>query len=407
MPDPLLYPLAATTGAADALLDLFLALLAAKAGDEIFKRVRQPPMIGEILAGIVIGPSALGLVEQTEVLDVFAEIGVILLLFYVGLETRLSDLREVGRVAVLVALLGVAFPFAGGAGLGILRDEETATVVFLAAALVATSVGITSAVLAQLNAVRTRPGRTILGAAIVDDILAILVLAVAVGIAEEGTVDVGGIVLTAGLAVAFVVFVALGGGALLSRRPGILTAPRFAESPLLPAIMLCLALAVVATEIGLAGIIGAFLAGMVIAESSDRRTVEAEVEPLYAFFPPFFFVVIGLQLDVGALLDGPSLVLLLIVTVLAIVTKYAGGALGARGLGRRDARVVGTGMVPRGEVGIIVASVGARNGVVDDELFAVIVGMAILTTVIVPFALRRLLAEDREEAPARPAEAAP
>ncbi len=386
-----LPPLAAATEAAGALVDLFVVLLAAKLGDEAFKRLRQPTVVGEILAGVLIGPSVLALVGPSEVLEVFAEVGVILLLFSVGLETRLSDLRQVGGVATIVAVLGVVLPFLAGIGLGFALDKDTATTVFLAAALVATSVGITSAVLIQLGAVRTRPGRTILGAAIVDDILAILVLAVAVGIAEEGSVDVLGLALTAALALAFVAFVALGGTALLYRRPQILTAPRFAESPIMPAIILCLGLAVVAGEIGLAGIIGAFLAGMVIAESREREPVEQEVAPLNAFFAPFFFVSIGIQLDLASLADPGTLLLLAGVTALAFATKFVGGWLGARRLERREALVVGFGMVPRGEVGIIVASIGAANGVIDDELFAVIVGMAVLTTLLVPPILRRLL----------------
>ena len=297
MTPDLLLPLAASTDAASALTDIFIVLLAAKLGDELFKRIHQPTVVGEILAGVLVGPSVLGLVDLGAVLDVFSELGVIFLLFWVGLETRLSDLRSVGRVALLVAVLGVVFPGAAGLALGELRGEDAATSAFFAAALVATSVGITSAVLAELGAVRTRPGRTILGAAVVDDILAILVLAVAVGIAADGSVDAGGILITASLSVAFVGFVALGGGRLLRARPGLLTAPRFADSPLLPAVLLCIGLAVVAGEIGLAGIIGAFLAGMVIAESPDRAAVENEVGPLYAFFPPFFFAAIGIQLD--------------------------------------------------------------------------------------------------------------
>ena len=392
MPLDLPLPLAATSGVAGALADLFVVLLAAKLGDELFKRINQPTVVGEILAGVIIGPSVLGLVDLSEVLEVFAELGVIFLLFWVGLETRLSDLRVVGRTAMLVAVLGVILPGVAGFGLGQLRGDDTATSAFFAAALVATSVGITSAVLAELGAVRTRPGRTILAAAVVDDILAILVLSVAVGIAADGGVDAAAIALTAALAVGFVAFVGLGGGSLLRRRPGLLTAPRFADSPLLPAVLLCLGLAVVAGQIGLAGIIGAFLAGMVIAESPDREAVENEVGALYAFFPPFFFASIGIQLDFGALAESSTLLLLLGVTALAVVTKLAGGWIGARGLGAKDALVVGVGMIPRGEVGIIVASIGAAEGVISERLFAVIVGMAVLTTLIVPPVLRILLA---------------
>jgi Kef-type K+ transport system membrane component KefB len=388
----LLLPIAASEALGAALTDIFIVLLAAKLGDELFKRIRQPTVVGEILAGVLVGPSVLGLVDLSEVLEVFAELGVIVLLFWVGLETRFSDLRSVGRTAMLVAVLGVLFPALGGAGLGALRGEETETTAFFVAALVATSVGITSAVLAELGALRTRPGRTILAAAVVDDILALLVLSVAVGIADDGSIDAGGIILTLALSAAFVGFVALGGGKLLGARPGLLTAPRFAESPLLPAVLLCLGLAVVAGEIGLAGIIGAFLAGMVIAESPDRETVEHEIGPLYAFFPPFFFAAIGIQLDLAALADGPTLLLALGVTALAIVTKLAGGWLGARGMGPRDALIVGAGMVPRGEVGIIVASIGVAEGVISERLFAVIVAMAVLTTLVVPPVLRVLYA---------------
>ncbi len=392
-------PFAAAGSLEGVLLDLFVVLLAAKLGDELFKRIRQPTVVGEILAGVVIGPSVLGLVDLSQILELFAELGVIFLLFWVGLETRLSDLRAVGRIALLVALLGVLFPGAAGVALGVVRGEDTATSVFFAAALAATSVGITSAVLTELRAVKTVPGRTILAAAVVDDVLALLVLAVAVSIAETGGIDVGDLGLTAALSAAFVAFVALGGGSLLRRRPQLLTAPRFADSPLLPAVLLCLGLAVVAGEIGLAGIIGAFLAGMVIAESSEREAVESEVGALYAFFPPFFFASIGIQLDLGALADGPTLLLLTGVTALAVVTKLAGGWLGARQLGAREALVVGVGMVPRGEVGIIVAGIGATAGVITDELFAVIVGMAVITTLIVPPVLRVLLRRSDEAVP--------
>ena len=323
----------------------------------------------------------------------FAELGVVFLLFWVGLETRLGELREVGRAAVLVGVLGVVLPLAGGFGLGAATGEDGATSLFLAAALVATSVGITSAVLIELGVLGTRASRTILGAAIVDDILAMILLAVAVGIAAEGGVDVVGILVVVALALGFVGFFALGGAKLMSSRPQLLHAPRFSESPLLPAVIICLGLAALSAQIGLAAIIGAFLAGMMVAETKEQHPIEDEVAPLYAFFPPFFFVFIGMEVDLGALADPSALLLLAAVTGVAIATKFAGAWLGARQMGSRDALVVGVGMVPRGEVGIIVAGIGRTTGVIDDELFAVIVGMSILTTLAVPPILRRLVAE--------------
>ncbi len=396
-------PVLAATPVGDVLLDLFVVLLAAKAGDELFKRIGQPAIVGEILAVVVVGPSVLGLVEPTEVLEVFAELGIVFLLFWVGLETRLSDIREVGRAALLVGVLGVALPFAGGVGLGLARGDDVDTSVFIGAALVATSVGITSAALVELGALRTAASRTILGAAVIDDVLAMILLAVAAGLAAEGGVDATEIAVVIVLALAFVAFFAIGGTRFMRRQPQILKAPRFSESPLLPAVILCLGLAALAAQIGLAAIIGAFLAGMMVAETKEQHPIEDEVAPLYAFFPPFFFVFIGTEVDLGTLADPGTLGLLAVVTALAVATKFAGAWLGARSLGSRGAAFVGVGMVPRGEVGIIVAGIGRASGVIGDELFAVVVGMSVLTTLIVPPVLRLLARSDaRRPAPSLP-----
>jgi Kef-type K+ transport system membrane component KefB len=376
--------------AAETLTDLFVVLLAAKLGDELFKRIGQPAIVGEILAGVLVGPSVLGFVEPGEVLEVFAELGVVFLLFWVGLETRLSEMRAVGRIAVAVGGAGVVLPFLGGIGLGLALGESAEASVFLGAALAATSAGITSASFLELGIARTAAARTVLGAAVVDDILALTLLSVAVAMAAEGGVDVGDIALSLALAVGFVVFIAMGGTRLLQNRPKLLDAPRFAESPLLPAVILCLGLAAFSAQIGLAALIGAFLAGMMVAETKDQNAIEEEVRPLYAFFPPFFFAFIGIELDLDALLGGHALALLAAITALAIVTKLVPAYLAARPLGRRQASIVAVGMVPRGEVGIVVASIGAAEGVVDAELFGVVVAMSILTTLLAPFALRRL-----------------
>ena len=387
-------PLAASSGLADALTGLFIVLLAAKLGDELFKRIGQPALVGEILAGLIIGPSVLGLVDPDETLEIFAELGVVFLLFWVGLETRLSDLRDVGSTAGAVGVAGVVLPFAAGFAAAAVFGASTETSIFLGAALVATSVGITSAVLIELGALGSRAAKTILGAAVIDDILAMILLAVAVGLAEQGGVDLASIVAVIALAVGFVAFVALGGTRVVARWPEVFHAPRFSESPLLPAVILCLGLAAVASQIGLAAIIGAFLAGMVVAETRQRDEFEHEVAPLYAFFPPFFFVYIGLQVDLDAFAQFETLGTLAGLTILAVITKFIAARFAARSMGPRDATIVGWGMVPRGEVGIIVAGIGATAGVLDSELFAVIVGMSIVTTLIIPPILRRALVED-------------
>ena len=369
---------------------LFVVLLAAKIGEEASRRAGQPPILGEILAGVLIGPSAAGLVEPDEVLEVFSELGVVFLLFVVGLETRLSDMRAVGGRALSVGLLGVVLPFLGGFGIGEVLGESLETSLFIGAALMATSAGITSAVLLDLGMGDRAAARTILGAAVVDDVLALVLLSVVVGLAGEDGVSITGVAVLLLGAVAFIGIVAVAGSRLLGRYPGALQSPRFSDTGLLPAVLLCLGLAALAGEIGLAAIIGAFLAGMVVAETRGHSEVEEEIKPLYAFFPPFFFAFIGLQVDLSALADAGTLALLAAVTAVAVATKLAGSWLGTRGMARRDRAIVSFGMVPRGEVGIIVAGIGSAAGVIDAELFAVIVGMAVLTTVMAPPVLRRL-----------------
>jgi Kef-type K+ transport system membrane component KefB len=383
-------PIASASATQTALVALFVVLLAAKIGEEICRRIGQPPIIGEILAGVLIGPSVLGFVEPDEVLEVFSELGVVFLLFMVGLETKLEDMRAVGRTALNVGLMGVIVPLIGGFALGEALGKSTEVSLFIGAALMATSAGITSAVLMSLGVGSSRPARTILGAAVVDDVLALVLLSVIVGTSEGGGVSISSVAFLLLGAVVFIGVVAVGGSKILARYPKALIGPAFSTTGLLPAVLLCLGLAALAGEIGLAAIIGAFLAGMIVAETKGHTDVEAQIKPLYAFFPPFFFAYIGLEVDLAALGTTDALLLLAGITVLAVITKLAGGWIGGHGMVARERLIVAVGMVPRGEVGIIVAGIGASAGVVDDELFAVIVGMAVLTTLITPPFLRRL-----------------
>lgn len=365
------------------LLQLFAILVAAKVGNEIFRRLGQPTVVGEILGGVVAGPAVLGVYQVNSETTLFAEIGVVLLLFQVGLETRLHDLLRVGGTALAVAVLGVALPFAGGFVAAELAGGDLALAVFLAAALTATSVGITSNVLRDLGALGTPGGRIILGAAVIDDVLAIMILSVASGVAAGGVdaVRLGSLIV---VAVLFIVAVVIGGTRVLRRRRSLLTDPQFAETPLLPGMIIMLGLAALASLIGLAAIIGAFLAGMVVGESSERHALESEVAPVAAFFTPFFFGFIGAQIDLAGLASMDALLLLAGITVLAVATKFVGAFIGAIRQGVARATMVGWGMVPRGEVGIVVASLGLSSGAIGSEIYSVVVGMAILTTVIVP-----------------------
>jgi Na+:H+ antiporter len=365
------------------LFQLFALLLATKLGDELFKRLGQPALIGEILGGVVVGPALLGWYQLSPETSLFAQIGAVLLLFEVGVQTRVGEVARVGAMALAVALLGVAFPFAGGYLVGSALGLSFAGRVFLASALTATSVGITSGALRSFGALATQSGRVILGAAVIDDVLAMLIVAVAVGIAA-GEVSAGRIVLLLALAAAFIGIVVIGGTGILRRRRSLLTDPRFAETPFLPGMIVMLGLAALAARVGLAAIIGAFLAGMVVGESSERHALETETAPVAAFFTPFFFGFVGAQIDPAAFSSLPTLGLLGVITVLAVAAKFAGSFLGAMRSGRARALLIAWGMVPRGEVEIIVAGLALTAGAIEPNLYAVIVGMVVITAIIVP-----------------------
>jgi Kef-type K+ transport system membrane component KefB len=386
---------------AEILLQLFWILVAAKVGNEIFRRLGQPTVVGEILGGVVAGPAVLGVYQINAETELFAEIGVVLLLFQVGVETRLHELLRVGVTALAVGALGVLLPFGAGFLAAEIAGGDLATAVFLAAALTATSVGITSNVLRDLGGLHTKSGRVILGAAIIDDVLAIMILSVATGVAA-GSLSAERIISLVVVAVLFIVVVLIGGTRILRRRRSLLTDPEFAETPFLPGMILMLGLASLASVIGLAAIIGAFLAGMVVGESSERHALEAEVAPVAAFFTPFFFGFIGAQVDLAGLANMEAILILLGITALAVASKFIGAFIGAFRSGLWRGILVGWGMVPRGEVGIVVAGLGLSAGAIDSEIYSVVVGMAILTTLIVPPLLPAMLrrAEGIERPPA-------
>jgi Kef-type K+ transport system membrane component KefB len=379
------------------LVDLFFLFAAAKILGELFEHFRQPAVIGELLAGVIVGPHVLGLVLSGDesVLEVVAELGVVILLFTVGLETSIDDLRRVGRSALLVGSLGVLLPFAAGAGLMFGVGYERADALFVSAAIVATSVGVTARVLRDLGAVRLTSARVVLGAAVVDDILAIMVLAVVAGLAAGDLSTIALVVLVVEVLLFLGAVLFLGPGATRRLR-SVVRIPGVPDSPFLVAVLLTLGLAALSEVIGLAALIGAFLAGLIF--EFRREEVAAQVEPVYEFLVPFFFAITGSRLDPGVFADGGILGLAAVVTVLAILTKVAGGYLGATGLGREVQLAVGVGMVPRGEVGLIVASLGLGLGL-DADLFGVVVAMTVVTTLLTPPVLAPLVR--REKAAAR------
>ena len=377
-----------------ALTGLLVAFVAALVGGEIAQRLRLPAVVGQIAAGVAVGPSALHWLELSDPLRLLSELGAILLLFSVGLETKIGDLRKVGRVALLVGVLGVVLPFALGAGWALLSGFASHKAMFVAAAFVATSAGITAKVLQELGVIGSTAARVILGAAVIDDILAMLLLGVVSALQTEAGVDVLNLAKVFLGALGFVALVALAGTYLMRKSASILDAPIDNESPLTISFALCLVLAVASAHVGLAAIIGAFLAGMVLAETPHREELEHNFARVSAVMVPFFFVVTGAQVDVRLLGSGPVLLAVLAVTVLAIVGKVVGCGLAALSLGRKDALIVGVGMVPRGEVGVIVAGLGEKAGVFSPSTYALIIGMSLLTAMIAPPALKAMLRKD-------------
>lgn len=375
------------------LLELFVMLGGAKLLAEVFARLRQPTVVGEILAGVLIGPQVLHLVAPSETSHVLAELGVIFLLFNVGLETKPSSIFQVGRTALIVAVLGVAVPLLCGYLLMMAWDGKQIEALFIGTAMVATSVGITARVLADMGLLDSIAARIILGAAVIDDILGLLVLAAVASAAKGGGIDMAGIATTALLALGFVAAITFLGAPVLTRAAPHFHRLRAGNEFFVVAILLCFGLALAATYIGVAAIIGAFLAGMALAEAVEgNHDVHQQVRGATEFLVPFFLVNIGMQLDLSVFTSAQTLLLAVIMTLLAVATKLVGCGIGAWGLGLRGAAQVGVGMVPRGEVGIVVAQIGLGVGVITESLFGVVLFMACATTLIAPPLIRPLFA---------------
>jgi Kef-type K+ transport system membrane component KefB len=376
------------------LLTLFVMMAAAKLLAEIFERLGQPAIVGEILAGVLIGPSVLNWVSPSEITNTLAEVGVIFLLFAVGLETKPVAIFRVGKLALIVAVLGVAAPFVAGYFLLQAWGGTVVQSLFIGTALVATSVGITARVLAGMGVLDAPASRIILGAAVIDDILGLLILAL-VASAAAGRIDYLEIGLTASLAIAFTVFVVLIGAPAITRLAPRIEALRISQSLFVFGLILCLGLSVAATYIGVAAIIGAFLAGMALADATEgNETLHKQMNGVTEFLVPFFLVNIGMQLRLDVFREPAVIGLVLIITLVAALTKLLGCGIGAMSLGWRRATQVGVGMIPRGEVGIVVAQIGLSLAVITDALFGVVLFMSVATTLIAPPLLKLLFASE-------------
>ncbi len=372
-----------STGAAEIPLSLLVVFASAKLFAELFERLGQPGIVGEIFAGILIGPHVLGWMQPTDFLRELSDLGVMFLLFRVGLEVKASDLMRVGGTAFGVAVAGVVLPFLAGWGICTVVGAPRIESFFTGAAMVATSVGITAQVLATRGLLDTRAARTILAAAVVDDVLGLIVLALVSDFAR-GAVHYVDVLLTGALALGFTGFVARFGTSTVRRViPRVRAGLALAEGEFALAMTLLFALALLAVYAGVAAIVGAFLAGMALSETVDRR-VHDLTNGVAELLVPFFLVGIGLHFDPTPFRTPSILGLAVVIVLAAVLSKFLGCGLAALRMGRSDAVRIGVGMVPRGEVGMVVAQIGLNMNVMAPAVYGVIVAMSVATTLIAP-----------------------
>jgi Kef-type K+ transport system membrane component KefB len=378
------------------LLALFLMLAAAKLMAEIFERLRQPAVVGEILAGVIIGPSVLALVKPDDIISIIAEFGVIFLLFNVGLETKPQSIFKVGGRATAVGVLGVILPFIAGYFIALAWEGNFAEAMFIGAALVATSVGITARVLGSMGLLDTDTAKIILGAAVIDDILGLIILSL-VSSVSQGTVSVMGLAKTAAAAIAFTAFIALVGSRVINKLAPAIAKLKLDKPFFTLGLILCFGLSVASVYVGVAAIIGAFLAGMALAEATEENHgMHKLTSGVTEFLVPFFLVNIGMQLDLSIFRETSTVILAIVLTVFAVITKFIGCGLGGYGLGARKMAQIGVGMVPRGEVGIVVAQIGLSLGVIEPRFFGAVLFMAVATTLIAPPFIKFFYTFDRD-----------
>jgi len=378
-----------THGADPFLLQLLVIFLWAKIFGELFEQLSLPAVLGEILSGVVLGPYLTAFVIPSDATTSIGELGAIFLLFTVGLGTRPKELIKIGASALGVATAGMALPFLMGFVYLLVRHHPTHEAAFIAAAMVATSVGITARVLEDLGVMQTRPAKIILGAAVFDDILGMVLLAVVVGLVSSGEIawiQLSLLLVEAiGFALAMIFFAPR---VIQHMRPG-LERMETHNAPLVLALAICLALSVGAEKIGMAAIIGAFFAGLAFAEYAPEWNLTPRVAGINEFLAPFFFFIMGAKLNLSVF-NGSLLIAAGVVSVLAIISKLIGCGLPVLREGWDTALKVGVGMTPRGEVGLIVALLGLQMKMISDAAYAIVVFMTAATTIFAPITLRVL-----------------
>ena len=402
--------LAAAAGDAHAgipalLMSIAAVILATKLLGEVAQRLGQPAVLGELLAGILLGGSVLGMLDPTNpVIAALSEIGVLVLLFSIGLHTDVASLRKVGGPAVTVAIVGVALPFAAGYGAASALGVGTIPALVCGAALTATSIGISARVLSDLGRLDTPDGQVVLGAAVLDDIVGLVILAVVSQVAAGGSVGAFDVARTSGIALGFVVVALVLGARVIPPVFRAVEHIRISGALGLIALAFAFVLAVAADRAGSAMIVGAFAAGLILHPTQQRRDIEQAATGLGHFFVPIFFAAVGAAVDLRALADPRALLVGGALIVTGVLGKVAAGfaPIGYRG----DKLLVGVAMVPRGEVGLIFAQMGLATGAITAELFGALMLMVLATTLVTP-PLLGMVARRGAARPAGPMSGAP
>lgn len=375
------------------LFQLFFIFVWAKLFGEVFERLHVPAVLGEILAGVLVGPYGAALVVPSDAIYAVAQIGAIFLLFTIGLETQPKDLLRVGRTSLYVALAGIAVPFILGFGYMMLVHSSAHEATFVAAAMVATSVGITARVLGDMHVLHSLAARIILGAAVFDDILGMILLGVVVGLVSTAGLAWAQLAVTAIEAVGFALVMLFYAPRIVKRMEPGLERMSTHDAPLIIALAICIGLSYAAVKIGMAAIIGAFFAGLAFAEYSPRWNLQPRVAAINEFLAPFFFFSMGSRLNLGVF-DRKLVVSAIVISVLAFVSKLVGCGLPVLRSGWKHALKVGIGMVPRGEVGLIVALVGLQMTAITEQAYALVIFMTAATTLVAPPLLKILFRRD-------------
>lgn len=376
------------------ILQIVLVLLATKLAGHLSVRLGQPSVLGKIIIGIVIGPALLGWIDNTDIVKQFSEIGVILLMFLAGLETNLSDLNRNKKAALLVAVGGIIVPILLGYAGSIYYGLSIAQAIFIGLLLSATSVSISVQTLKELGWLNSKEGSTLLGAAVLDDIIVVVLLAVAMSFFGDSDVSITWLIGKKVIFFAIIILVSIWVVPAFLR----LFSKLKVTVPLLSgALIICFGFAYFADSLGIAAIIGSFFAGIAISQTKFKEEIEEKVEPIAnGLFVPFFFVSIGLSVSFAGI--GNQIWLIVVFSLIALLSKFIGSGLGAKmsGFSMQSSMGIGAGMISRGEVALIIAAMGLDSKLLPTEYYTPMIIVVVITTLATPPLLKGIFGKRQE-----------